>query len=89
MKLRAKEMGSRKYVLVESQTVVIVMLVVLVMTPAVMMITVIVIIIPRLPEFLFVSGDFNRPSPPEQIRMLGARVCRVLVERQCNIVTIL
>jgi hypothetical protein len=80
VKLRAKEMGSRKCVLVESQTVV---MVVLVMTAAMMMM---MMMIPHLPEFSFVSGDFNRPSPPQQIRVLGARVCHVLVERQCNIV---
>ena len=69
--------------LVESQTVV---MVVLVMTTAMMMMMVMMMMIPHLPEFSFVSGDSNRPSPPQQIRVLGARVCHVLVERQCNIV---
>ena len=83
VKLRAKEMGGRSGLLVESQTVIVIVMMVMVMVMVMRL-----AMTPHQIEFSVVSGDFDRPSPTQQVRVLGQRVCHDAANRQCNIVTV-
>jgi hypothetical protein len=88
VKLRAKEMGGRGGLLVESQTVIVIVMMVMVMVMMIVMVMMMrLAMTPHQTEFSVVSGDFDRPSPTQQVRVLGQRVCHDAANRQCNIVT--